>query len=241
MLFMLQVVEPKEILVIYSTINLYATVIYLRLKEGDMFFRSGMVLLAIMLAGVANAATSVKPPKILSMQKLVYPVEQLNPWQKFKVIVSFTVNVSGLPENPVITQGSGIPLLDEAVLAAVKTTTFSPALDENGKPVEFSVKQPFQLENPKPQLEQPCESLNTEISSRSAKYAKSTDMDIDFVASIQGLALVMLMKQEAMTAETIKKATKVREAFVAECKANASQSVGAALKAAFQKYKLPFI
>ena len=206
-----------------------------------MFFRLIIVLFAIMIAGVATAATSVKPPKVLSMQKLVYPVEQLNPWQKFKVVVSFTVNVSGLPESPAITQGSGIPLLDEAVLAVVKTTTFSPALDENGKPVEFSVKQPFQLENPKPQLEQPCESLNAEISSRAAQSANSTDMDIDFVASIQGLALVLLMKQEAMTTETIKKATKVREAFVAECKANASQSVESALKAAFQKYKLPFM
>lgn len=206
-----------------------------------MFFRSGMVLLAIMLAGVATAATSVKPPKVLSMQKLLYPVEQLNPWQKFKVVVSFTVNVSGLPENPVITQGSGIPLLDEAVLAAVKTTTFSPAMNEQGQPVDFPVRQPYILENPEPQLEQSCESLNTEISRRAAQYANSRDMDIDFVASIQGLAIVHLMTQEAMTAETIKKATKVREQFLAECKANASQSVETALKAAFQKYKLPLM
>lgn len=206
-----------------------------------MFLRFIILCFAIILPVAATAAPKLKPPKLLSIQKPAYPVEQLNPWRKYKVVVSFTVNVAGLPENLVVSQSSGIPLLDQAVLDILQKATFSPALDENDQPVVFAVKQPYLLENPKSQLEQSCESLNTEIASRAEQSANSTAMDIDFVASIQGLAAVLqLMQKEAMTAETLKKATKVREQFLAECKANAGQPVETALKTAFQKYKLPF-
>jgi TonB family protein len=75
------------------------------------------------------------PPQMVSMAKPMYTEEAVHKEIEGTVLLSVTINKEGKVINPVIVQGLGHGL-DQQAIEAVRATRFLPAKDDNGSPIE---------------------------------------------------------------------------------------------------------
>jgi protein TonB len=94
-------------------------------------------LLALSIFATSAAAQSTPPVPITSHEVTGadYPVESLPAQEMGTARVDYVVRVDGTVGDPMVTQSSGSPRLDQAAVAIVGRWRFSPAMD-NGRPVE---------------------------------------------------------------------------------------------------------
>lgn len=133
-------------------------------------------------------------------------------------------------------------MLDQSTVDAVKALKFSPALDETGNPVDLWAKQPFSIKSARDPMLESCASLNTEIAQYLEQQPKGTDMDIDFVAAIQGMLTLVVMQQSdgIINPQQLKKAIQMREEFVSECRNKPAQVIEVVFTDLLKKYNLKF-
>ncbi len=192
--------------------------------------------------GLTPVNAQMTAPKPLSAIKLAYPLEQLSPWKKYKVVLQFKITKTGEVDNVAVAQSSGLPMLDQSTVDAVKALKFSPALDETGNPVDLRTKQPFSIKSARDPMLESCASLNTEIAQYLEQQPKGTDMDIDFVAAIQGMLTLVVMQQSdgIINPQQLKKAIQMREEFVSECRNKPAQVIEVVFTDLLKKYNLKF-
>ena len=92
------------------------------------------MLVWIALATAGCAASSSRPPEILSAGGLVYPVEAKDKKVEGYVRVAYDVSVDGSVTNVRVVDSNPPGVFDEAAVAAVRGWRFHPAISD-GKPV----------------------------------------------------------------------------------------------------------
>jgi periplasmic protein TonB len=92
------------------------------------------MLILIVVALTGCAASSSRPPEILSAGGIVYPVEAKDRKLEGYVRVSYDVAADGSVTNARVVESNPPGVFDEAALAAVRGWHFHPAI-RNGKPI----------------------------------------------------------------------------------------------------------
>jgi len=96
-----------------------------------------ILLLALSIAATGAAVPSTLPVPITPHEVTAadYPVESLPAQEVGTARVDYLVGVDGTVSEPMVTQSSGSPRLDQAAITIVSRWRFRPAT-ENGRPVE---------------------------------------------------------------------------------------------------------
>ena len=96
-----------------------------------------MLLLALSIAATGAAAPSTPPVPITPHEVTAadYPVDSLPAQEVGTARVDYLVGIDGTVSEPMVTQSSGSPRLDQAAITIVSRWRFRPAT-ENGRPVE---------------------------------------------------------------------------------------------------------
>jgi TonB family protein len=93
-----------------------------------------VLLMLIALATAGCAASSSRPPELLSAGGVVYPVEAQDKKVEGYVRVAYDVSLDGSVTNVRVVDSNPPGVFDEAALAAVRSWRFHPAIS-NDKPV----------------------------------------------------------------------------------------------------------
>jgi len=96
-----------------------------------------MLLLALSIAATGAAVPSTPPVPITPHEVTAadYPVDSLPAQEVGTARVDYLVGIDGTVSEPMVTQSSGSPRLDQAAITIVSRWPFRPAT-ENGRPVE---------------------------------------------------------------------------------------------------------
>ena len=116
-----------------------------------------MLLLGLPFAGLAKAAGNAVAPKLVTLAPIAFTAEISEQYaaQVLHVTLRISLSDSGVVQDNVqIIESSGSALVDQAVITAVKASTFQPA-SRDGKAIASSILLPLQIEvkNDAPQQE----------------------------------------------------------------------------------------
>lgn len=89
------------------------------------------------------AAAKVTKPKLLERVPFVYPAEALAQGHSGKVVHAVTVSSDGAVKAVKLVTSSRSPILDADAARVVSGLKFSPALDADGKPVDYTLTIPL--------------------------------------------------------------------------------------------------
>ena len=104
------------------------------------------LLLALAISGRAQAEVATRAAQLVVAQP-AYPEEARQAQQEGDIRLRMTITPQGRPESISFYQSSGYAELDNAAMAAAQQWRFTPARNENGRPVASEVIAPvlFQL------------------------------------------------------------------------------------------------
>jgi TonB family protein len=91
----------------------------------------------------ATPAAKITKPKLLEQVPFVYPPEALAQGHSGKVVYAVTVGSDGAVKKVELVTSSRSPILDQDAARVIAGLKFTPALDGDGKPVEYTLKIPL--------------------------------------------------------------------------------------------------
>ena len=119
-----------------------------------------LLLLGLPFAALAKADSNAAAPKLVTLAPIAFTAEITEQYAAQVLHVTLRVNLSDagvVQDNVQIIESSGSALVDQAVITAVKASTFQPA-SRDGKAMASSILLPLQIEvkNDVPQEEAPA-------------------------------------------------------------------------------------
>jgi len=119
-----------------------------------------LLLLGLPFAAMAKADGHAVAPKLITLAPIAFTPEISEQYTAQVLHITLRINLSDagvVQDNVQMIESSGSTLVDQAVITAVKASTFQPA-SRDGKPMASSILLPLQIEvkNDTPQEEVPA-------------------------------------------------------------------------------------